>query len=180
MRRSLRLKALIIRSAIAALIAALLGGLLQMSPQPLTDLMLRWDLAPAVQRQVLLVEMDAHASPGAWIRMATQLREGRVAAVVLVGDSIPVLADDDVVQLISPGSALTESGFAYDWDHRYRTWQPMVGSSPSLPARILEAAGLPARIIVDCSHANSGKDHTRQAAVWRDVLEQRLTGGDDR
>lgn len=40
----------------------------------------------------------------------------------------------------------------------------------------LEAAGLPARIIVDCSHANSGKDHTRQAAVWRDVLEQRLTG----
>ena len=143
MRRSLRLKALIIRSAIAALIAALLGGLLQMSPQPLTDLMLRWDLAPAVQRQVLLVEMDAHASPGAWIRMATQLREGRVAAVVLVGDSIPVLADDDVVQLISPGSALTESGFAYDWDHRYRTWQPMVGSSPSLPARILEAAGLP-------------------------------------
>ena len=40
----------------------------------------------------------------------------------------------------------------------------------------LEAAALPARIIVDCSHANSGKDHTRQAAVWRDVLEQRLTG----
>ncbi len=40
----------------------------------------------------------------------------------------------------------------------------------------LEAAGLPPRIIVDCSHANSGKDHTRQAAVWRDVLEQRRSG----
>jgi 3-deoxy-7-phosphoheptulonate synthase len=40
----------------------------------------------------------------------------------------------------------------------------------------LEKAGLPPRIIVDCSHANSGKDHTRQAAVWRDVLEQRLAG----
>ena len=40
----------------------------------------------------------------------------------------------------------------------------------------LEKAGLPARIIVDCSHANSGKDHTRQAAVWRDVLEQRRAG----
>jgi 3-deoxy-7-phosphoheptulonate synthase len=40
----------------------------------------------------------------------------------------------------------------------------------------LEAAGLPPRIIVDCSHANSGKDHTRQAAVWRDVLEQRRAG----
>ena len=41
----------------------------------------------------------------------------------------------------------------------------------------LEKAGLPPRIIVDCSHANSGKDHTRQAAVWRDVIEQRR-GGD--
>ncbi len=41
----------------------------------------------------------------------------------------------------------------------------------------LEKAGLPPRIIVDCSHANSGKDHTRQAAVWRDVVEQRR-GGD--
>jgi 3-deoxy-7-phosphoheptulonate synthase len=40
----------------------------------------------------------------------------------------------------------------------------------------LEAAGLPARIIVDCSHANSGKDPARQALVWRDVLEQRRAG----
>ena len=41
----------------------------------------------------------------------------------------------------------------------------------------LEAAGLPARVIVDCSHANSGKDHRRQSVVWRDVLAQRV-GGD--
>ena len=40
----------------------------------------------------------------------------------------------------------------------------------------LEAAGLPARIVVDCSHANSGKDHRRQSIVWRDVLEQRIAG----
>jgi 3-deoxy-7-phosphoheptulonate synthase len=40
----------------------------------------------------------------------------------------------------------------------------------------LEAAGLPARVIVDCSHANSGKDHRRQAVVWRDVLTQRAAG----
>ena len=40
----------------------------------------------------------------------------------------------------------------------------------------LEAAGLPARVIVDCSHANSGKDHRRQAVVWRDVIEQRVAG----
>ena len=42
--------------------------------------------------------------------------------------------------------------------------------------RLLEAAGLPACVIVDCSHANSGKDHRRQSIVWRDVLEQRIAG----
>ena len=31
-------------------------------------------------------------------------------------------------------------------------------------------------MIVDCSHANSGKDHTRQSIVWRDVLAQRVLG----
>ena len=42
--------------------------------------------------------------------------------------------------------------------------------------RKLEAAGLPPRVIVDCSHANSGKDHRRQSIVWRDVLAQRAAG----
>jgi 3-deoxy-7-phosphoheptulonate synthase len=42
--------------------------------------------------------------------------------------------------------------------------------------RRLEAAGLPVRVIVDCSHANSGKDHRRQSIVWRDVLAQRVVG----
>jgi 3-deoxy-7-phosphoheptulonate synthase len=40
----------------------------------------------------------------------------------------------------------------------------------------LEKAGLPVRVIVDCSHANSGKDPRRQSVVWRDVLAQRLAG----
>jgi len=42
--------------------------------------------------------------------------------------------------------------------------------------RRLESAGLPARVIVDCSHANSGKDHRRQSVVWRDVIAQRVAG----
>src|SRR5262249_15490647 len=40
----------------------------------------------------------------------------------------------------------------------------------------LERAGLPERVMVDCSHANSGKDHHRQAVVLRDLLEQRRAG----
>ncbi|MCF5704219.1 3-deoxy-7-phosphoheptulonate synthase [Pseudomonas syringae] len=35
---------------------------------------------------------------------------------------------------------------------------------------------IPSRIMVDCSHANSGKDPLRQPDVFNDVLEQRLQG----
>jgi 3-deoxy-7-phosphoheptulonate synthase len=40
----------------------------------------------------------------------------------------------------------------------------------------LEAAGLPPRLLVDCSHANSGKRHERQQVVWSSVIEQRAHG----
>ncbi|GAB2780507.1 3-deoxy-7-phosphoheptulonate synthase [Halomonas shantousis] len=40
----------------------------------------------------------------------------------------------------------------------------------------LEAAGIAPRIMVDCSHANSRKDHRRQPEVMREVLAQRLAG----
>ena len=42
-----------------------------------------------------------------------------------------------------------------------------------------EAAGLKPRIMIDCSHANSNKDHTRQGLVCRDVARQ-IAGGDRR
>lgn len=40
----------------------------------------------------------------------------------------------------------------------------------------LRKAGLPAVLMVDCSHANSGKQHARQEEVWRNVLAQRAAG----
>jgi 3-deoxy-7-phosphoheptulonate synthase len=40
----------------------------------------------------------------------------------------------------------------------------------------LGKAGLPAGIMVDCSHANSGKQHARQEEVWRSVIAQRVAG----
>jgi 3-deoxy-7-phosphoheptulonate synthase len=43
----------------------------------------------------------------------------------------------------------------------------------------LARAGLAPRVMVDCSHANSGKDHTRQPAVVRDVSEQVRSGSRD-
>jgi len=43
----------------------------------------------------------------------------------------------------------------------------------SAAAEKLHAAGLPEMIMVDCSHANSGKVPARQADVWNELLEQR-------
>jgi len=43
----------------------------------------------------------------------------------------------------------------------------------------LEEAGLPARVMIDCSHANSSKDYLRQAVVCRDVAAQ-IANGDQR
>ena len=42
----------------------------------------------------------------------------------------------------------------------------------------LRAVGLPERVVVDASHDNSGKDHTRQPAVVAAICGQ-LAGGSD-
>ncbi len=49
-------------------------------------------------------------------------------------------------------------------------------NSIAMARQALAKAGLQARIMVDCSHANSGKDPARQPAVFNDVLAQRLAG----
>jgi len=40
----------------------------------------------------------------------------------------------------------------------------------------LESAGLPGRLMIDCSHANSGKDHLRQPLVVSDIAGQLADG----
>jgi len=45
--------------------------------------------------------------------------------------------------------------------------------------RQLKDAGLAPRVMVDCSHANSNKDYTRQAVVCRDVARQIENGSSD-
>jgi 3-deoxy-7-phosphoheptulonate synthase len=40
----------------------------------------------------------------------------------------------------------------------------------------LAQAGLRPVLMVDCSHANSGKQHARQEDVWRSVIQQRIAG----
>src|SRR5579863_7179540 len=44
---------------------------------------------------------------------------------------------------------------------------------------LLQAAGLQPRVMIDCSHANSSKDYTRQSVVCRDVAAQIAAGNRD-
>jgi 3-deoxy-7-phosphoheptulonate synthase len=54
---------------------------------------------------------------------------------------------------------------------------PNYGSaSVQRAAEALMQAGLPARVIVDCSHGNSGKDYRRQPAVAADIAAQIADG----
>ncbi|MEE1749943.1 3-deoxy-7-phosphoheptulonate synthase [Streptomyces sp. JV184] len=41
---------------------------------------------------------------------------------------------------------------------------------------LLAKAGMPERLVIDASHANSGKDHTRQSGVVREVAERIAEG----
>jgi 3-deoxy-7-phosphoheptulonate synthase len=52
-------------------------------------------------------------------------------------------------------------------------------ASVAQTAEQMEKAGVPPRIMVDCSHANSNKDHTRQGHVCRNVAAQ-VAAGDRR
>ena len=50
---------------------------------------------------------------------------------------------------------------------------------PHLVAGVCEAlrkSGLRPMLMVDCSHANSGKDPRRQPEVWQSIIEQRASG----
>jgi 3-deoxy-7-phosphoheptulonate synthase len=40
----------------------------------------------------------------------------------------------------------------------------------------LKKAGLPETVMVDCSHANSAKQHKKQEEVWNNVIAQRAEG----
>lgn len=57
-----------------------------------------------------------------------------------------------------------------------RTGPNYDAESVAKAASMLKDADLPARFVVDCSHANSSKDYTRQPEVWDDVIQQRAGG----
>ncbi|MBM3903069.1 MAG: 3-deoxy-7-phosphoheptulonate synthase [Verrucomicrobia bacterium] len=49
-------------------------------------------------------------------------------------------------------------------------------SSIAEAAQQLQKAGLPSGLMVDCSHANSSKQHAKQEEVWMNLVSQRVEG----
>ncbi len=49
-------------------------------------------------------------------------------------------------------------------------------ASVQIAATALQAAGLPARLVIDCSHGNSSKDYARQPLVAADIAQQLASG----
>jgi 3-deoxy-7-phosphoheptulonate synthase len=49
-------------------------------------------------------------------------------------------------------------------------------ASLSAARESLKKHGLPERLMVDCSHANSGKEATKQETAWKSVMEQKRSG----
>jgi len=58
-----------------------------------------------------------------------------------------------------------------------RTTTNYDNSSVAQACTLLEKAGLSPHVMIDCSHANSHKDYTRQPTVCRAVIAQIATGG---
>jgi len=44
---------------------------------------------------------------------------------------------------------------------------------------LLNKSGVPSQMLVDCSHGNSNKDHTRQNIALNSIIEQRAAGNED-
>ena len=57
-----------------------------------------------------------------------------------------------------------------------RTRSNFDGASIRESADALRNSGLPPVLMVDCSHANSGKQHARQEEVWKNLVAQRVAG----
>ena len=57
---------------------------------------------------------------------------------------------------------------------------PNFGSESIAAAQeLLSKADVPSRLLVDCSHGNSNKDHTRQNIALNSIIEQRIAGNND-
>ncbi|MGI9243979.1 MAG: 3-deoxy-7-phosphoheptulonate synthase [Verrucomicrobiales bacterium] len=126
-------------------------------------------------------ESQTHRQMASGLSMPLGFKNGTNGSLVAAVNAIKAATQPQTFLGVSPqgiASAVTtkgnpnchiilrggENGPNYDHD--------AVATSQTL----LEEAGLTPAIMVDASHDNSGKDHTRQPDVFQNIIEQRLAG----
>lgn len=126
-------------------------------------------------------ESQTHRQMASGLSMPLGFKNGTNGSLVAAVNAIKAATQPQTFLGVSPqgiASAVTtkgnpnchiilrggENGPNYDHDH--------VATSQTL----LEEAGLRPAIMVDASHDNSGKDHTRQPEVFRNIIAQRVAG----
>ncbi len=102
--------------------------------------------------QIAVDAMMAARSPHAFLGIDL---DGRAAVINTAGNKAQHL-------ILRGGS----SGPNYDED------------SIASASALLEIAGLRPNVVVDCSHANSNKDHRRQPIVFQETVRQRIEGNE--
>jgi len=134
-----------------------------------------------------------------WSAIGARTTESQTHRELASGLSMPVgfknSTDGDLMAAVN---AMTAAGSQQQFigiDSRGRTsiiktmgnpWTHIVmrgGSRPNYDTvsiyealKLLKKKGLRQALMVDCSHANSGKDYQNQSMVWQDVINQRLDG----
>lgn len=122
----------------ATAFGALVGTAAVTGPQPASDL-LAGLFHPAPAQDVVVIAMDGASGLDDWQAATDQVRRagaGTVAAVNAPAGSLDVLAFDDT------RSIQVDSGLQRDMDGRARAWVAAVDGRATLPARILNDAGI--------------------------------------
>ena len=138
-------------------------------------------LEGAEDEAVMQRQRVAASQVAAWIERqvtamgATTTPDGRHALELHLKD-VAIQADRDHEFVVHYCSAAHETCLAPRARERIgRFWSALDASAASL----MSDAGLAPRLLVDCSHANSGKDPQRQPHVIDSVCEQ-IVGGERR
>ena len=134
-----------------------------------------------------------------WSAIGARTTESQTHREMASGLSMPVgfknSTDGDLMVAINAMTAASSPQQFIGVDSRGRTsivktrgnpWTHLVmrgGNRPNYDTvsvqealKLLKEKGLPQLVMVDCSHANSGKDYRMQSVVWQEVINQRLDG----
>lgn len=130
------------------------------------------------------VESQTHRQLASGMSMPIGFKNGTGGSIQIAADAMVAARDPHVfLSVDDDGKVIIVKTNGNDGGHIVlRGGSSGPNYDPTAVARatgILKNAGYEPHLVIDCSHANSGKDHRRQPVVFRDILHQRTSGNND-